>query len=81
MVYVYRVSVLLAYCAQSKVCFSRLLQEGLTKEASMPRKGHALEEIVAKLHQVDVAVAQGRSIPEAVGRQHRRSTSGRPRQQ
>jgi putative transposase len=32
----------------------------------MPRKKHTPEEIIAKLRQVDVMVAQGRSIAEAV---------------
>jgi putative transposase len=32
----------------------------------MPRKRHKPEEIVAKLRQVDVLVAQGRSVADAV---------------
>ncbi len=32
----------------------------------MPRKTHTAEEIVAKLRQVDVLVAQGQSIATAV---------------
>ena len=32
----------------------------------MPRKKHKAEEIVAKLRQVDVLTAQGRSVAEAV---------------
>jgi hypothetical protein len=32
----------------------------------MPQKKHKLEEIVAKLRQVDVLLSQGRSVDEAV---------------
>ena len=32
----------------------------------MPRKRHTPEEIVAKLRQVDVMTAQGRTVAEAV---------------
>ena len=32
----------------------------------MPRKRHKPEEIVAKLHQVDVLLAQGQSVADAV---------------
>ncbi|MEL6220396.1 MAG: IS3 family transposase, partial [Pseudomonadota bacterium] len=32
----------------------------------MPRKRHKPEEIVAKLRQVDVSVAQGRPLAEAI---------------
>jgi putative transposase len=32
----------------------------------MPRKRHTPEEIVTKLRQVDVLVAQGRSVADAV---------------
>jgi hypothetical protein len=32
----------------------------------MPRKGHKPEEIVAKLRQVDVLVAQGTSMADAI---------------
>ena len=32
----------------------------------MPRKRHKPEEIVAKLHQVDVLVSQGQSVADAV---------------
>ena len=32
----------------------------------MPRKSHKPEEIVAKLRQVDVLIAQGTKVPEAV---------------
>jgi predicted secreted protein len=35
-------------------------------ERTMPRKRHKPEEIIAKLRQVDVLTAQGRSIAEAV---------------
>ena len=32
----------------------------------MPRKNHKAEEIFSKLRQVDVLVAQGTKVPEAV---------------
>ena len=32
----------------------------------MPRKRHKAEEIVTKLRQVDVLIAQGRSVAEAI---------------
>jgi len=38
----------------------------LIEEASMGRKRHSAEEIVAKLRQVGVLMAQGRAVAEAV---------------
>jgi hypothetical protein len=32
----------------------------------MPRKHHKPEEIVAKLHQVDVLTSQGKSVADAI---------------
>jgi len=32
----------------------------------MGKKGHTAEEIVAKLRQVDVLTAQGRTVPDAI---------------
>jgi hypothetical protein len=36
------------------------------RRTTMPRKRHKPEEIVAKLHQVDVLVSQGQSVADAV---------------
>jgi putative transposase len=36
------------------------------EEQAMPRKRHSAEEIVTKLRQVDVLMAQGRPVTEAV---------------
>jgi transposase-like protein len=38
----------------------------LTMEATMARKRHTAEEIVAKLRQVDVLMAQGKPVADAV---------------
>jgi transposase-like protein len=37
-----------------------------TEDFSMPRKRHKPEEVVAKLRQVDVMVAQGHAVADAV---------------
>ncbi len=36
------------------------------EESGIPRNKHKVEEIVAKLRQVDVFIAQGRPVAEAV---------------
>ena len=36
------------------------------EDYEMPRKRHKAEEIVTKLRQVDVLIAQGRSVAEAI---------------
>ena len=36
------------------------------REAEMPRKGHSPEQVLAKLRQVELAVAKGKSVGQAV---------------
>jgi putative transposase len=39
---------------------------GVLKGVEMPRKGHSPEQVLAKLRQVEVAVANGKSVGQAV---------------
>src|SRR3712207_9368231 len=43
-----------------------MARESLSEDGSMSRKRHKPEEIVAKLRQVDVLVAQGTAVADAI---------------